>query len=144
MNIAFNINKKCTAGNTMLMNPLFADITLHNRLGQQVSLSVYHLNHHSRDCVFVAAPSQQASSLVRKNAEPFAFQLRELFALDPRRFDLIEVREADTGLELYRWRFEWVGNSPLSARAEEISSVGQRAMLLGLITAPEELTAVGA
>ena len=117
----------------MLMNPLFVDTSLNNRLGKAVSLGVYHLQYQGRDYVFVAAPTQQASSFVGKNAEPFAFQLREKFSLDARRFELIEVREAGDITHLLRWRFEWVGNSPLSARSEEINSPGLRAILLNLI-----------
>lgn len=118
----------------MLSNPLFVDMTLHNRLGQEVHLGVCHVIHQGRDYVFVAAPTTQASSFVGKNVEPFAFQLREKFAIDTRRFEFIEVRDIPGTLHLYRWRFEWVGNAPLSARHEEITSVGLRTVLLGLIS----------
>jgi hypothetical protein len=122
----------------MLMTPLFVDVSLNNRLGQQVQLGVYHIQHQGRDYVFVAAPRQSASSFVGKNAEPFAFQLRETLSLDARRMELIEVREAAEGARLFRWRFEWVGNSPLSARSEEITSPGLRATLLALINVEQE------
>ncbi|EIK44135.1 hypothetical protein O59_003216 [Cellvibrio sp. BR] len=117
----------------MVMNSFFVDTVLNNRLGQPVSLSVCHLQFQGRDYVMVAAPTQHASSFVGKNAEPFAFQLRERFELDARRFELVEVRETAEGLHLYRWRFEWVGNSPLSARSEEIVSPVLRAALLDVI-----------
>lgn len=117
----------------MVMNSFFVDTVLNNRLGQPVSLSVCHLQFQGRDYVMVAAPTQHASSFVGKNAEPFAFQLRERFKLDARRFELVEVRETADGLHLYRWRFEWVGNSPLSARSEEIVSPVLRAALLDII-----------
>lgn len=124
----------------MLMNSVFVDTPLHNRLGQSVQLGVCHFQYQGRDYVFVIAPTQQASSFVGKNAEPFAFQLREKFGLDARRFELIEVRDAVDATHLYRWRFEWVGNSPLSARSEEINSPGLRAALLELL----EPTAIAA
>lgn len=117
----------------MVMNSFFVDTVLNNRLGQPVSLSVCHLQFQGRDYVMVVAPTQHASSFVGKNAEPFAFQLRERFELDARRFELVEVRETADGLHLYRWRFEWVGNSPLSARSEEIMSPVLRAALLDMI-----------
>ncbi|UUA72679.1 hypothetical protein [Cellvibrio sp. QJXJ] len=117
----------------MVMNSFFVDTVLNNRLGQPVSLSVCHLQFQGRDYVMVAAPTQHTSSFVGKNAEPFAFQLRERFELDARRFELVEVRETADGLHLYRWRFEWVGNSPLSARSEEIVSPVLRAALLDII-----------
>jgi hypothetical protein len=125
----------------MLLTPFFIDTPLNNRLGQAVQLGVYHLKHQGRDYVFVAAPTQQASSFVGKNAEPFAFQLREKLALDARRMELIEVRDTSEGVRLFRWRFEWVGNSPLSARSEEITAPGLRATLLTLIN-PEQEAAV--
>lgn len=117
----------------MYMNSVFADTPMTNRLGQSVNLGVCHFPYQGRDYVFVIAPTQHASSFVGKNAEPFAFQLREKFALDARRFELIEVRETAGVTQLYRWRFEWVGNSPLSARSEEITSPALRASLLDLL-----------
>ena len=125
----------------MLMNPLFVDTSLNNRLGQEVRLGVCHFQYQGRDYVFVTAPTQQASSFVGKNAEPFAFQLREKFALDARRFELIEVRDTGDATRLLRWRFEWVGNSPLSARSEEINSPGLRSTLLQLIAPTQEVAA---
>lgn len=135
------MNKKQTAGVSMLPNSLFTDMTLQNRLGQDVHLGVYHVSYQGRDYVFVMAPLQQASSFVGKNAEPFAFQLREKFAVEARRFEFIEVRERLGMAQLYRWRFEWVGNSPLSAKSEEITSAGLRAVLLSLI-APQNTAGV--
>jgi hypothetical protein len=115
------------------MNSFFVDTVLNNRLGQPVNLSVCHLQYQGRDYLMVMAPTQHASSFVGKNAEPFAFQLRERFDLDARRFELVEVRETADGTHLYRWRFEWVGNSPLSARSEEIVSPVLRAALLDIV-----------
>jgi hypothetical protein len=128
----------------MLLTPMFVDVSLNNRLGQAVHLGVYHLQHQGRDYVFVAAPTRQASSFVGKNAEPFAFQLREKLALDARRMELIEVREVNDSVHLFRWRFEWVGNSPLSARSEEITSPGLLATLLSLINVEQQAAVANA
>ncbi len=77
-----------------------------------------------------------------KNAETFAFQLREFFALDPRQFDLIEVRLQEEPA-LLRWRFEWVGYSPLSPRSEPVSA-SQAQGLLNLLQAEPAAEVVGA
>lgn len=116
----------------MSIQSLFIEITLNNRLGQGVQLQVCQLAHHGRDYVFVIDPNQ-AANFISKNAEPFAFQLREHFNVDPRRFELIEVRNPHATMQLIRWRFEWVGHSPLSARSEHIVSNSQRSILLGLL-----------
>lgn len=133
MCLSQQLHNKNAAEPFMLMNSVFVDTPLNNRLGQSVHLGVCHFHYQGRDYVFVVAPTQQASSFVGKNAEPFAFQLREKFGLDARRFELIEVRESADATHLYRWRFEWVGNSPLSARSEEINSPGLRAALFELL-----------
>ena len=124
----------------MSIESLFVEIALNNRLGQEVQLRSCHLSHHGRDYVFVIDP-HQAANFISKNAEPFAFQLREHFNLDPRRFELIEVRNPQVAIQLIRWRFEWVGHSPLSARSEHIMSNSQRSMLLGLL-GEDDLAAV--
>ncbi len=128
----------------MLLSPLFVDVQLKNRLGQAVQVGVCHLQHLGRDYVFVAAPTQQASSFVGKNAEPFALQLREQLELDTRRMELIEVRGSIEAIQLFRWRFEWVGNSPLSARSEEIASAGMRGTLLNLINLEQRVAVANA
>lgn len=117
----------------MVKNAFFVDTQLNNRLGQPVSLRVCHLPLQGRDYLLVATPTQHTSSFVGKNAEHFAFQLRALFSLDARRVELVEVRETLSGIRLFRWRFEWVGNSPLSARSEEIVAPVLRTLLLNVI-----------
>jgi len=105
--------------------PQFVRKTLTNRLGQMIELNVLHQFAFGRECVLVTSAVRQASSLVAKNAEHLAFQLRELFGLDARRFDLIECRGDAECPEFWRWRFEWVGNSPLAPKSEKISSPQQ-------------------
>jgi len=117
----------------------FTQYSLANRLGQVLELAVCHTQAFGREYIFVAALAQHASSLVAKNAEHFAFQLRELFKLDARRFEMVELRGDLSSPQLWRWRFEWVGNSPLSPRCEMINSVGQQTQLLGLLNIHKEL-----
>lgn len=118
----------------MQQHSLFATLELENRLGQPVHLGVVHISSGPRDYVFVSALTQHASSIVGKNAEHFAFQLCERFGLEPRRFELIEVRDVNEEFPLWRWRFEWVGHSPLAARGEPVSSTSQQQMLFELLS----------
>jgi len=115
------------------MDYRFTNISLENRLGQIIGLGVTYVYTEARDYVFVTAPAQQASSLVGKSAEHFAFQLLRRFELNTRRFVMIELRGTGDNQTLWRWRFEWVGESPLSARCEEVNSPGQRQQLLNLL-----------
>jgi hypothetical protein len=116
-----------------MLSASFINHLLRNRLGQAVELAVHHRFGFGREYVFVAALTQQLSSVVAKNAEHFAFQLREFFKLDTRRFELIEIRGDEQNPEFWRWRFEWVGNSPLSPKCERVSSSNQQAQLLNLL-----------
>lgn len=125
-----------------LMLSRFAVNTLQNRLGQDVELHLCHQPLQGRDLIFILAP-RQASSFVGKNAEPFAFQLREKFQLDPHQMDLIEVRETYGAIQLFRWRFEWVGQSPVTSRSEEVTSPSQRKHLLQWIAANESAVGLG-
>lgn len=117
----------------MTLPSMFVSRVLENRLGQQIDLAVYHCQVSGREYVFIAVLAQQASSLVAKNAETFAFQLRELFKLDARRFELVELRGGVTHPEFWRWRFEWVGNSPLAPRCEFVASLAQQNQFMSVL-----------
>lgn len=120
----------------------FTAKTLLNRLGQSVDLHLCHQPFQGRDLIFILAP-RQASSFVGKNAEPFVFQLREQLDLDPHQMDLIEVRETPGQIQLFRWRFEWVGHSPVTSRSEEVTSPSQRKHLLQWIVEEESAAGLG-
>ena len=117
----------------------FIKYPLANRLGQALELAVSHTQAFGREYVFVAALAQQASSLVAKNAEHFAFQLRELFKLDARRFEMVELRGNPASPELWRWRFEWVGNSPIAPKSELVTSANQQTQIRSLLAEQNEL-----
>jgi len=123
----------------MTLPESFNNYSLVNRLGQALQLSAYHTQAYGREYVFVAALAQQASSLVAKNAEHFAFQLREMFDIDARRYEMVELRGDIANPEFFRWRFEWVGNTPLSARCEPISAPSQRKHFLTLLNIQGDL-----
>ena len=128
----------------MTLPESFNNYSLVNRLGQALQLAVCHTQACGREYVFVAALAQHASSLVAKNAEHFALQLRDLFNVDVRRFELIELRGDMANPEFFRWKFEWVGNTPLSGRSEAICSLGQRKHFLALANIQSELQVASA
>ena len=129
---------------TMQQTSVFTTVDLENRLGQPVQLGVSHHATDGRDYVFITALSQQASSFVGKNAEHFAFQLCARLQLEPRRLELVELKSAEDEYPLWRWRFEWVGKSPLSGRGEPITSASQQTMLLGLLNSGASVRAAAA
>lgn len=122
----------------MTLPSSFDVIELENRLGQTVSLAVYHCQAFGREYLFVAGLTQQASSLVAKNAQHFAFQLRDFFQLDARRLEMIEWRGSIEAPSLWRWRFDWVGTSPVLPRCEVIASANQKNQVLSLLNLLDE------
>lgn len=111
----------------------FEQIDLTNRLGQRVTLGVKFQPGARRDTLFVRAPQQQASSFFGKNAEQFMFQLLATMDLTPERLDLFEVRGPAEAPEFWRWRFNWVGRSPLAPRSERVATPGTQVALQALI-----------
>lgn len=108
--------------------PTFDALSLSNRLGQPVTLSVRLFPGEKRDILFVAAPRRQASSLFGKNAESFLIQLLERFELRPERLTLIELRGDPAQPELWRWRAEWVGRSPMAPRSEPVTGAARESL----------------
>ena len=123
----------------MVVHNVFNNLTLENRLGQPVQLGVFHTYAFGREYVFVKSLVNHASSVVAKNAEHFAFQLRQLFNSDSRRFEMLELRGEPNSHTLHRWRFEWVGASPITPRAEVITSAAQQNQLLQLLSSSTDL-----
>lgn len=114
-------------------HPAVELMELTNRLGQPVTLGVKFLPGEHRDTLFVSAPRQQASSFFGKNAEPFISQLLEQLPLRPERLNIIELRGDPDHPEFWRWRFEWVGRSPMAPRGEPVPSQGSKAALEALL-----------
>lgn len=111
---------------------VFTETPLTNRLGQALTLPVSVIRQAGREMVFVITPANIPNFLT-KNAETIVFQLRELFGLDQKKFELFEVKKNDAELRIWRWRFDWVGSSPLQQNHELVTSDNQRNFLLSLL-----------
>lgn len=114
-------------------HPAVEPLNLTNRLGQPVVLGVRFLPGEHRDTLFVCAPHHQASSFFGKNVEPFMNQLLDKLPIEPERLSVIELRGSETEPEFWRWRFEWVGRSPMAPRCEPVASTGSRRALSSLL-----------
>ena len=114
----------------------FETLPLLNRLGQNVELQVKHATIGARDYIFVAAPVMRISSLIAKSSEQFARQLLEHFALQPERFDLIELRNrADSPLELLHWRFDWYDRIAMRSRSQAVGAERRINTLMQVLSA---------
>ncbi len=112
---------------------LFDQLTVTNRLGQDIDLGVKLVSKGERGYLFMHAPKQAPSSLIAKNAEHLAHQLVSRFQLDHRALDIVELRDGAEDTEMLRWRFEWVGASARSAKSEVMESSSQRRFLASVL-----------
>ncbi|GEM_PF-1678348 len=121
-----NVEKKHAA---LDMLSHFKSVLVDNRLGQRVELFVFSARIAvDRVCLLVRVPEGTHYSVFAKNAELFAFQLRERMAGAMKNFSLVEVR-LDSHKQLdewFGWRFQWVGMTPLSGKAYPLPVAQQK------------------
>lgn len=102
----------------------FEPVLVRNRLGQGMTLRVYPFSLSSDHvCILVKVTDGAHHSVLKKNAENIVFQLRERFSRSVKNFSMIEIR-CESGEEQvwYTWQFNWVGNTPLDAKCQVLSS----------------------
>ena len=117
---------------------LFDQLTLTNRLGQDMDLGVKLVSTAERDYLFVHALKKTPSSLIAKNAEHLAHQLLNRFNLDHEALDILELRDGTEDTEILRWRFEWVGSSARSAKSQLVTGKSQKEFLASVLLTGSE------
>jgi len=122
----------------MVTDLLFDQLTLTNRLGQDMDLGVKLVSAAERDYLFVHALKKTPSSLIAKNAEHLAHQLLNRFNLDHEALDILELRDGTEDTEILRWRFEWVGSSARSAKSQLVTGKSQKEFLASVLLTGSE------
>jgi len=117
---------------------LFDQLTLTNRLGQDMDLGVKLVSNAGRNYLFVHALKKTPSSLIAKNAEHLAHQLVSRFNLDHEALDILELRDGPEETEMLRWRFEWVGSSARSAKSQPVTGKSQKEFLASVLLVGSE------
>ena len=106
----------------------FESVRLQNRLGRLVDVDVCCLNLGQRFVVILQAAEGAPAALIGKNAEHFAFQLREKLSATPEQLDFLQVNHGDDDRWL-RWRFQWAGNTPLKAHCEVLTEKARKGLV---------------
>lgn len=121
----------------------FELLELHNRLGQTIALRACPF-HFSEDevCVLVAVPEGMHQASFSKSAEHIAFQLYERFNEAACGFSLVELRDVAGKQCWYRWRFTWVGSTPIEGRQSQLSKQ-ERQRYLQIIEGPDAFVRLG-
>ncbi len=103
----------------------FESVRLQNRLGRLVDIDVCCVGLGQRYAVILRAAEGVPAVLISKNAEHFAYQLREKLAVDAVQIDFLQVNLGDDTHWL-RWRFQWAGNTPLKAHCEPMTDKARK------------------
>ncbi len=103
----------------------FESVRLQNRLGRLVDVDVCCVSLGQRYAVILRAAEGAPAILVSKNAEHFAYQLREKLEVDAEKIDFLQVNQGDESRWL-RWRFQWAGKTPLKAHCEPMSEKARK------------------
>jgi len=107
-------------------------VQLCNRVGRPLSVDVQCLSYRNRYYVVLMARQDLPGNQLLKNAEHLARQLIECMGVAPSDVDFIQYQPREEP-EWLRWRFQWVGNSPLKAVSFPINASSQQSFLLPLL-----------
>jgi len=108
-------------------------VQLCNRVGRPLSVDVQCLSYRNRYYVVLMARQDLPGNQLLKNAEHLARQLIECMGVAPSDVDFIQYQPREEP-EWLRWRFQWVGNSPLNAVSYPINVSSQQSFLLPLLS----------
>lgn len=106
-------------------------LQLRNRVGRSMSVDVQCLKHRNRYYVILMTTRDLPGNQLLKSAEHLARQLIERLGVSPHDVDFIQYQQGEEP-EWLRWRFQWVGNSPLQAASYPIKPSSQQSFLTPL------------
>lgn len=90
-------------------------VQLQNRIGRLILVNIQCITHAGRYCVIVQSTADIASRQLTKSAEQLAHQIVKRLSLEPELVDFIQCQPGEDP-EWLRWRFQWVGQSPLQGK----------------------------
>lgn len=108
-------------------------VQLCNRVGRPLNVDVQCLSYRNRYYVVLMARQDLPGNQLLKNAEHLARQLIDCMGVSPSDVDFIQYQPREEP-EWLRWRFQWVGNSPLKAASYPINSSSQKSFLQPLLS----------
>lgn len=104
----------------------FETVELFNRLEMQIKVDILPVTIEDKLIVIVRANEGYHRTLVSKNIEQIAFQLKEKLSQEGLEFSIVEYVDRhykDGGDEQWwQWRFNWVGKTPLSGQRYALSA----------------------
>ncbi|WP_439134245.1 hypothetical protein, partial [Pseudomaricurvus sp.] len=121
-----------------VQNPLFETETvqLQNRLSRLVDVKLRCFAYNNRYCVILVASQRFPARQLNNSAEHLAYQLVQRLNVAPEDVDFIQYQPGEEP-EWLRWRFQWVGTSPLQAKSLPLSSTSLESFVMPILAEGE-------
>jgi hypothetical protein len=113
---------------TILNSLQMESVQLQNRIGRLISVNLQCIVHDGRYCVVIQSTPELPSRQMSKSAEQLAHQIIQRLDVDPESVDFLQCQPGEEP-EWLRWRFQWVGQSPLQGKSHPVNSTFEARVL---------------
>lgn len=96
-------------------------VPLQNRLGRLINVELSCFTHGARYCVILNSTADFPARQMSKSAEHLAYQIILRLGVNPNDVDFVQYQPGEQP-EWLRWRFQWVGQSPLHGKSSPVNA----------------------
>lgn len=111
-------------------------VQLQNRLSRLVNVKLRCFTHNGRYCVFLVASQEFPARQLNNSAEHLAYQLIQRLNAAPEDVDFIQFQPGEEP-EWLRWRFHWVGTSPLQGKSLPLGPASLESFVIPILSEGE-------
>jgi hypothetical protein len=111
-------------------------LQLHNRLSRLVSVTLRCFERDGRYSIILVATPEFPARQLNNSAEHLAYQLVQRLGVPPEQVDFIQHQPGEEP-EWLRWRFQWVGSSPIQGKSLPLNQSSYEAFVLPLLAEAE-------
>ncbi len=108
-------------------------VSLQTRTGKLVDVSLKCIHYNGQYYIILWSDSSCTTRKLEKSAENIVHQLVDKLDVDPEKATFLLVQDGNT-FAFWRWRFEWVGNSPLKPVFKNLNLSAQKQLLRSVFT----------
>ena len=108
-------------------------LSLESRTGKKVDVSLKFLHYNDQYYVVLWSDCVCTTRQLEKSAENIVHQVVEALDIDPEKTTFLLIQEGNT-FAFWRWRFQWVGNSPLHPVFKDLNISAQKQLFKSVFT----------
>lgn len=111
-------------------------LQLHNRLSRLVKVTLCCFARDGRYTIILVATPEFPARQLNNSAEHLAYQLVQRLNVAPQEVEFIQYQPGEEP-EWLRWRFHWVGSSPLQGKSVSLNQSSYEGFVLPLLVEGE-------